>query len=489
MTDEVSHTPAATDLPGRRRQETLIDGRRVTLKDLVDGGLLAPDEELRFRWAVAGETRTATVTHDGHLILDDGQRFANPSRAGRETASVVAVNGWQAWQNRAGKTLAELRSELFEPAPHGVGAATMPDQHAGAAGVAESELGNDASAVANLADLRAFLDQAASSKSDGHRPVVLTVRDLLGKWGFQRRGHYVAEQIMGDLEERGLTTEPDFRNVGLDTPIELVATEGPDPVTELKDLGEEPRTATSQPRDEFRMGLTLGNVPAAFAGVDSLKPDAPIERAVTTMMLNDVGHIAVMASERNLLGVVTWKSIARLLYHGRSRALRDATDPVVPISYDRHLIDVLPELSQRGFVYVQGHRNEITGVVTTADVVSLYGETVVPFFLIGEIDLELRDLIADYWTIGDVVAICYPDSQRPPRSHDDMTFGDYHRILADDERFNDLKWGLDRKAFSERLDEIRVVRNNVAHFGQDPVDDQAVKKLRDFLGLVRQMRR
>jgi hypothetical protein len=39
--------------------------------------------------------------------------------------------------------------------------------------------------------------------------------------------------------------------------------------------------------------------------------------------------------------------------------------------------------------------------------------------------------------------------------------------------------------FIKRLDELRLIRNNVMHFNPEPRDPQAVEKLRSMLKLLR----
>jgi hypothetical protein len=48
-----------------------------------------------------------------------------------------------------------------------------------------------------------------------------------------------------------------------------------------------------------------------------------------------------------------------------------------------------------------------------------------------------------------------------------------------------LGWPLDRVTFIKRLDELRMVRNNVMHFNPEPVPEDTVEKLRYILKLLR----
>jgi CBS domain-containing protein len=286
------------------------------------------------------------------------------------------------------------------------------------------------------------------------------------------------------LENYSLETRPDFRKVSGDSVVELVGQ--PTASEEAIEVSKEAEVAVSS--DELDVGLTLGNVPSALNGVASVNPGDTLAKAMTLMRLNDFSQLAVMSSPRTLKGAVTWRSIAKALAHDPEAKLSDAIEPAAEHPFDRDLVDVLAELYAKDFVFVRNSSNEVSGIVTTADVVLLYGETATPFFIIGEIDHLLRSFIADEWTVEQVVDVCDADDVRGIQSHDDLTFGDYQRMLEESGRFSSLEWPLDRSTFITRLDEIREMRNSVAHFEPDPLDPDDVASLRNFLNLLRDLR-
>ena len=51
-----------------------------------------------------------------------------------------------------------------------------------------------------------------------------------------------------------------------------------------------------------------------------------------------------------------------------------------------------------------------------------------------------------------------------------------------------MGWPLDRVTFINRLDEVREIRNSVAHFDQDPLDKEEVDRLKNFLKVMRDLR-
>jgi len=237
--------------------------------------------------------------------------------------------------------------------------------------------------------------------------------------------------------------------------------------------------------NELDVGLTVGNLPSALSGVLSVPPSATFDQAITTMVLNGYSQLAVLAGSHSLRGAVTWQSIAYARHASPGASFADAIVPAREARYDQELIEVLPDLEAWDFVFVRNEKNAVAGIVTTADVVGAYRELATPFFLIGELDQVLRQLIARTFTLDEVTSLCDPDDSRSVQSFDDLEMGDYQRVLENPQRWEKLGWPLDRATFIKRLDELRMVRNNVMHFNPEPVPEDTVEKLRYILKLLR----
>lgn len=123
--------------------------------------------------------------------------------------------------------------------------------------------------------------------------------------------------------------------------------------------------------------------------------------------------------------------------------------------------------------------------MTTADVVAEFRELSTPFLLIGELDQVLRRLISQTFTLQEVTSLCDSDGSRSIKSFDDLDMGDYQRVLENPDRWAKLGMPLDRATFIKRLDDLRVIRNNVMHFNPEPLPGNAVERLRYILKLLR----
>jgi CBS domain-containing protein len=275
-----------------------------------------------------------------------------------------------------------------------------------------------------------------------------------------------------------LVTSPSFRKVTIDAAVHLITSSH-----DTEASGKSPTDVDGG--DELDVGLTVGNLPSALSGVVSVPHTATFEQAITIMVLNGYSQLAVLSGSHTLRGAVTWQSIAYARHANPSASFAAAIVPVREARYDQELVEILPDLATWDFVFVRDEKKAVAGIVTTADVVRVYRELATPFLLIGELDQVLRQLIARTFTLEEVTSLCDPDGLRPIRAFDDLEMGDYQRVLENTERWHKLGWPLDRATFVKRLDELRMIRNNVMHFNPEPVPTDAVNKLRSILKLLR----
>jgi hypothetical protein len=301
------------------------------------------------------------------------------------------------------------------------------------------------------------------------------VRHVLKIWGFDDRDSTATAAIQADLDNQGLTTVPDFRAVTLDSPvrIDVVTDVAPEasPAAEPVSVGEGEATAN--------IGLTLGNL-LEDRVLCWVPPTATFEQAITAMQLDDYSQLAVLENG-NLVGAVTWKSLAEARHHNTDAPFHTAIDRHAKVfNYDRRLLDVIADLRNDGFIFVRDPEAAVSGIITSADVVGKYHETAAPFFLIGEIDQELRQVVQNLLDDG-----VFEKFGMKVKAPDKMTMYDYQEILAHPDCWTHLGWPIYQESFVKRLDQIRKVRNTVAHFNRDPVKSADVERLRNFFRLIR----
>jgi CBS domain-containing protein len=458
------------ETPGRR--EHLFRGRRVKVRDLIDANLLKPGAVLVYDRPQVGETFQVTVTETGRLQLSDGRETGSLSGAVSQLSG-KSVDGWYAWHTAdTGELLHGLRKQLLEQAVREV-----PDEE--------------------HSDLEARQDEflhSAKKAAESGPPLRMSVRELIGIWGARVRDFGVNERVDADLANNGMTTEPDFRAVTLDDTVAIVlttqTTAAEVPASPTEDSSAPPATPTqlslavSDDEGAWDHGLTIGNLPSASRKVCSVTPDATFEEAITLMLIQDYSQLAVMTGPRQLKGAVSWKSIAKARNADPNAKLSAAIVEADPVPYTADLIGMLPVIQSQEFVFVSGVDRSVTGIVTLADVVEVYGQMASPFFMVGRIDQSLRRIVEAAFPMSTIIPLCDPDGLRDLSSPDQLTMGDYQRILENPDCWTKLGWPLHCKTFSARLDEIAKIRNNIMHFNNDPLPDDVVSMLQNFIDLL-----
>ncbi|MEV6741054.1 hypothetical protein AB0N14_30690 [Streptomyces sp. NPDC051104] len=181
------------------RARYLLDGRRVTIADLLGSGLLKEGERLRFVRPRVGESHEAAVTPRGWIRLSDGEEFRSPSKAAMVAVGNGTFDGWEAWQVDDGRHLTQLRQELLDRAAEEADP-TTPEKEQEQTSVSPRER-------------HARLKEARESAETG-RPLSLSVQELLAWWGATGRGA-VNDQIQAELANHSLITSPEFDKVSL----------------------------------------------------------------------------------------------------------------------------------------------------------------------------------------------------------------------------------------------------------------------------------
>jgi CBS domain-containing protein len=335
-------------------------------------------------------------------------------------------------------------------------------------------------------DHEALLTDAASRKRGNE--LALTIRELLAHWNALRRGYWIVHQIERDLERHGLTTDPSFTEGWIDNTIRLV------PVNRNGDTSAPAIDTESEGGVKIvsrlipQVSLQVASLPSANLGVTSVTPQDTLERAQSLMMRHDFSQLAVIGGERDLRGAVSWESIAQARIRDRDASLQDAIVPAELVRHNDDLLALIPRVIDAGFVFVQGPDRRINGIVTTADLSNQFATLANPFFMIAEIERRIRRTVESTFTLQDLRDVADPaDTDRHVESVDDLTFGEYVRLVENPERWAQLGWAVDRKVFLDALQAVRKVRNDIMHFSPDPPDDEQMKHLISFRNWLRKL--
>jgi predicted transcriptional regulator len=314
----------------------------------------------------------------------------------------------------------------------------------------------------------------------------LSVRDLLGLWGAKRRGYWVVDRIERDLAKAGLITDPPFTKVWIDTPIDLI------PVEQSPGTSDGPsslRVFKSEPHEEeanVEVGLQVRSLKSASAGITDVGPDTDLLFAQSLMLRHDYSQLAVLSSPRDLRGAISWESIAQARLKHDSPRTSDCIIRAQSVRLDDDLLPLIPLINDSGFVFVLADDKTVTGIVTPSDVTTEFQQIARPFFLMGEIERRLRQGLARRFTTEELAEMVDPsDESREVESVDDLTLGEYVRVLENPDRWKRMDWPADRRVFMTALREVREVRNEIIHFSPDPLEEERVEALRLFIRWLR----
>lgn len=331
------------------------------------------------------------------------------------------------------------------------------------------------------------LQSIAEDLQAGRAVEPVTVRTFLWWFAAQRRGPNIVRRIRQELDEAGLVTVPDFESRWVDAPIDFALSSETVP---------EPQQATTPNTDDIiptdsawvtrDATYRISKLAAANQEVIRVSPDGTLAEAITLLLARDFSQIPIMTSDRDVKGMISWRSIGSRLALGKTVAsARDCMEPHHEVRSSVSIFDAIPIITRHDYVLVRGEQNKITGIVTSSDLSRQFHALSEPFLLLGEIENLVRNMIGENFPAQELAAALDPGGPtRPISSVDDLTFGEYIRLLQQPERWAQLGLAIDRVMFCKDLDVIREIRNDITHFDPDGITDEELERLRDFKSLL-----
>lgn len=350
---------------------------------------------------------------------------------------------------------------------------------------------------------------AAKRLAEGYRVNRITVRDFLRHFGAERRGYVIVQEIREILDSLNLVTEPDFEVAWIDEPIWLKLKHGTTPKGRANHDGEDDAenhdgelvlestpAAVAQAEEQSKSALTsdepsvsphqdlaesvladdptyrIGSLPLANKRLIVVNNDAPLTKAVTLMLQHDFSQLPVMQGEREVRGVVSWKSIgSRLALAQKCALVKDCKEDARIIDSHRTLFEAIPTIVEAGYVLVRDQQDRrIIGIVTASDLSLQFQELSEPFLLLREIELHIRQILGPKLASSDFdILKTQSASSRKLDGVDDLTISQYIALFQNDQIWSKLGLRIDPKEFAALLEEVRSIRNEVMHFDRDPM--------------------
>ena len=332
-----------------------------------------------------------------------------------------------------------------------------------------------------LSDADSKLLAIAKALENGEEPERTTSRDFIWWFGAQRRTDRWVDVIRAALRKHKLVTVPDFQQAYIDEEILFVRP----PSIEARSATDSSESSLADDNPTHR----IKKLKAANTEPTSVNPNTPLSEAITLMMAHGYSQLPVMTTPLEVKGIVSWESIGKRLALGQScESVSECMDKHTEISSDESLLSAIQTIEDNDYVLVRDSRNRISGIVTSSDLSRQFHLLGEPFLLIGEIENYVRLMIEGKFGKEELAAARDPkDEDRQIEHVSDLAFGEYKRLVENPERWEKIGLHIDRTRFTNELERIRRIRNDVMHFDPDGIPEEDVEALRMFAGLLRQL--
>lgn len=294
------------------------------------------------------------------------------------------------------------------------------------------------------------LNEIAAHLRSGSKPEPVTVRTLLDWFHAQRRGVHIVAEIRDALDDAGLITIPDFEGAYFDGYIEFAlpdsqqaSTSEDVPIVELSD-----HVSEAEIDPIFRIRI----LPSANTKPISVIPNQSITEAITIMLTNDFSQLPVLSGEGHVLGMVTWESIgSRLALGVECSSVNECMERSHVIASTTPLFQAITVIVTNQCVFVEDERGIICGIVTTSDLSFQFKQLAEPFLILGEIENQVRRLISrrGKFPKEQIRQYCRSFGNREVNDVSDMMFGEYIRLLRDEEAWDRISLPVDRRLLSK----------------------------------------
>lgn len=337
----------------------------------------------------------------------------------------------------------------------------------------------------------------AAAKAHGTSPTrSVKLKTFLSWFGAKRRGAQVSAEIRAALQKEKLATDPDFMTANIDGRIRLQPLSSNTTSPPRRETVVAPELSTKESAEIVaeqpimsdptpRLGTVFGGeIPV------SVRRDDTIAHAITLMIRDDYSQLPVMSSSKQVEGLISWKSIGKEFNVQKKdcQYVRDCIDTDVEVlRWDKPLWEALKTIADKDVVLIKDKTNEIVGIITSYDLANQYHAFNEPFFLLGEIENNLRQLATKAnFAISILAAAKDPkDTKRTITGVDKLTFGELARMLDEGKNWERIHLKLARTAFMPEIRKIVKIRNDVMHFSPDPLELASLRTLRQAANMFR----
>ncbi len=326
-----------------------------------------------------------------------------------------------------------------------------------------------------------FLEEIKKSKKKKKTsPKVIT-----NKFGARKRGWKVIEAVNALLDKHELTATPEFGSAYFYGEIEII----PKPKLGASHEIKNPKYSDPIPRLSLLKAANIANLKEngeANSGLVSVKKETSLTEAITLMLQHDFSQLPILAGVRDVVGLVSWKSIGTALSLGKAcSSVGDCMEEVVVLNIDEPIFKAVGIILEKEVVLVKDKSKSISGIVTGTDIGLLFHKLAEPFLIIEQIENLVRRILDDKLTFDDIKKVLDTESyDKEINSLSDLTFGHYVRIIENKALYEKLSLKVDRVILQKMLDDVRKVRNEVMHFNPEELETKDLEILRQTLNFL-----
>jgi hypothetical protein len=148
------------------------------------------------------------------------------------------------------------------------------------------------------------------------------------------------------------------------------------------------------------------------------------------------------------------------------------------------LFETLPQVEKYGYVLVRD-KGKITGIVTVTDFAGELASMSQAFMSIGTIERLIRSRLHPCLTEADLAHLEEHSRALAEKDFARLTFGENLRLIQRSEIWGRLGMAVDKAEFTKRLSAITEIRNDVMHFGPDPLSTSQKRSLEQMEAFLR----
>jgi restriction system protein len=236
--------------------------------------------------------------------------------------------------------------------------------------------------------------------------------------------------------------------------------------------------------------LRFSALDAARQPLVTVMVDEPLQAARARMTLNDYSQLPVLDASDVVHGVVSWKSIGSRCRPDGPSIVRDYLELPNFVNYSDFLLPWVNFIAEHDFVLVRDGADPLCGIVTAADLSLEFGHFARPYLLLNEIELRLRDMLGAVITVDEMVVRLNGRSiKRNFCSVGDLTLYQLQSLMDDADVWARLSLDISRPEFIAALDNVRKMRNAIAHVDSKSPTEHQIIELEKFAKALRSLAR